>query len=198
MTHIDLLRHGALHGGIRYRGSMEESLNTVGWQQMQQRWQQLQPETDLIISSPLSRCAEPAQLWAAENNITCLIMPAFQEMHYGAWEGKTKQDIEDAYPNMLKQWRKNPVGMQIPDAESLRDFQHRVLSGWQKLLTEHHNQRLLIITHSGVFRLILSHILHADLAAMRRFRVQYAAWARIEHQQGHHCMLQQYQQGLIT
>jgi len=197
MKHIDLLRHGSLCGGVRYRGSMEENLDDLGWQQMQSRWQQLQAEVDIIICSPLSRCAEPAQQWAKEKGISCVIMPEFQEMYYGAWEGKTKQDIELDFPNMLQQWRTNTLGLRIPDAEKIEDFQTRVLSGWQQLLSKHAHQHVLILTHSGVFRLILSHVLGANLNALRRFRVQYAAWARIEYQQAsNQLMLQQYQQGL--
>jgi len=196
MKHIDLLRHGALHGGVRYRGSMEEELNDLGWQQMQARWQQLQPGVDVIICSPLSRCAQPAKQWAAEKKIPCVLMPELQEMHYGLWEGKTKQDIQCEFPAMLEQWRRDPVHMQIPEAESLLNFQTRVLRGWQEILARYAQQQVLIVTHSGVFRLILSHILGADLAALRRFQVNYAAWARLEHQQGQAVMLQQYQQGL--
>ncbi|MDQ6962916.1 MAG: histidine phosphatase family protein [Mariprofundaceae bacterium] len=196
MGHVDLLRHGALCGGVRYRGRMEEDLNAEGWQQMEQRWQQLKPDSEVIISSPLSRCAIPAQKWAKEKGIACVIMPEFQEMNYGAWEGMSKAEIEKAFPNMLAQWRTDPSSMQIPDAESLHDFRLRVLSGWQKIITAHAHQHVLLLTHSGVFRLILSQILGAELAALRHFRVQYAAWARLEHKKGEKMMLQAYQQGL--
>ena len=196
MSHIDLLRHGALCGGVRYRGRMDEDLNEEGWIQMEQRWQQLKSDADVIVTSPLSRCAIPAQKWAKDKGITCVIMPELQEMDYGVWEGKTKAEIEQYFPNMLQQWRVDPTSMTIPKAESLQDFRVRVLAGWQKVMSCYADQHVLILTHSGVFRLILSHILGAELAALRHFRVHYGAWARLEHQQGKKMMLQAYQKGL--
>ena len=61
---MDLLRHGALEGGVKYRGSVDDPLTSEGRQQMNTVWSRLDGGIDLIISSPLCRCAEPA--WVHE------------------------------------------------------------------------------------------------------------------------------------
>jgi len=55
MLTVDLLRHGALEGGIKYRGTVDDPLTFEGRQAMDQVWQQLAKDMDYIITSPLSR-----------------------------------------------------------------------------------------------------------------------------------------------
>ena len=53
-TTIDLLRHGDVEGGRKYRGQLDDPLSELGWQQLRsatskkQNWQH-------IVSSPLFR-----------------------------------------------------------------------------------------------------------------------------------------------
>ena len=62
---VDLLRHGELEGGIKYRGTTDDPLTASGQQAMEQIWQQLRHDVDVIITSPLSRCRHPASEWAS-------------------------------------------------------------------------------------------------------------------------------------
>ena len=56
-THVDLLRHGEVEGGERYRGSTDDALSARGWEQMRAAVGDACAWTG-IVSSPLKRCAE--------------------------------------------------------------------------------------------------------------------------------------------
>ena len=69
---VDLLRHGELEGGIKYRGHTDDPLTTSGQLAMIQIWQQLQHDVEIIITSPLSRCCILANEWANTARFLCI------------------------------------------------------------------------------------------------------------------------------
>jgi len=178
-TTVDLLRHGALIGGVRYRGTVEAELSDAGRVAMDAVWNQLADSLDGIVTSPLSRCREPACEWAEKAGISCIVHDDLREMHYGAWEGLSAKEIEAQFPGMLVRWRENPVGMRIPGAETIEDFAARVTSAWRRILDESEGKHILLIAHSGTLRVILTHVLGAPLSATRRFAMPYAVWHRV-------------------
>ncbi|OIO70302.1 MAG: cobalamin biosynthesis protein CobC [Zetaproteobacteria bacterium CG12_big_fil_rev_8_21_14_0_65_55_1124] len=187
-TTIDLLRHGALVGGVRYRGNIEAELTAAGRADMDAVWAQLNTQVGLIVSSPLGRCRKPAEEWSNQSGIACEIVDDFREMHYGEWEGLGADEIEQRFPGQLACWRENPVGMQIPGAESIEDFAARVVRAWGGMLRAHAGHHLLVVAHSGTLRVILAHVLGAGLPSTRRFAMPYAAWSRV-HVSHDRCLL---------
>jgi len=178
-TTIDLLRHGELQGGIRYRGRTEAVLTREGRAAMDDVWRKLEGSIDVIVTSPLSRCRQPAESWAKQAGIGCRVEPDIRELNYGAWEGLSKEEIEDQFPGMLSRWRENPVGMHIPEADRIEDFAKRVIESWETILTKSAGKHSLVVAHSGTLRVILAHILGAPLPAIRRFSMPYASWSRV-------------------
>jgi len=185
---IDLLRHGALKGGIRYRGNTEAALTKAGREAMDVVWHELHGSIDAIVTSPMSRCRQPAEAWAKKAGIPCQVEPNIHEMDYGAWEGLSQEEIEMRFPGMLSRWRENPVGMRIPDAERIEDFARRVLEGWEAILCASTGKHVLVVAHSGSLRVILAHVLGAPLPTIRRFAMPYVSWSRVIDDRGKLCL----------
>jgi len=182
MTHdtvVDLLRHGELEGGIRYRGSIEAALTPSGRNRMDALWRMLEQDVQAIVTSPLTRCRQPAEAWAARAGIPVYIEPRIREMEYGAWEGLDQAQIEAHFPGMLAKWRANPVGMRIPEAEAFDAFARRVLAGWRDILQKHQGRHVLVVAHSGSLRVIVTQVLNAPLSAVRRLAMPYGCWSRV-------------------
>jgi len=184
MLTIDILRHGALQGGVKYRGQIEADLTPDGREAMNQVWQQLTGQIDCIVTSPLSRCAEAALDWARQADIRCIIEPRLAEMRYGDWEDKTAQQIESISPGMLQQWRKDPTGMRPPgDGESPEELRQRIASWWQETCDTMTDQHILVIGHSGSMRMLIAHALNQPISATRTMDMPYAGWKRLVHHQ---------------
>ena len=179
----DLLRHGALKGGVKYRGRIEEDLTAEGRIKMDHVWKNIRKDIDLIITSPRSRCALPAQYWADKKAIPCIIEPRIAEMHYGHWEGLTHDEIEVAFPNMLAQWRKDPTGMRPPQGESPEELQTRIADFWQDACQRYRGKHALIVGHSGSMRMLIAHILNQPISYTRDIAMPYACWSRAEHRE---------------
>jgi len=180
MLTIDMLRHGALVGGVKYRGTQDDPLTPAGRTSMDRVWQQLHRDVSLIISSPLKRCAEPAQAWATQAGIPCLMEPALQELAYGEWEGKTAVEIQQAYPGMLETWRQTPTQMTPPGGESMRSFSRRVGQCLQRLVHHYCDEHILLVAHSGSIRMLIAHALKAPVVSTRHLSMPYACWSRLE------------------
>jgi len=182
---IDVLRHGELQGGIKYRGLLDDPLTKHGRNTMDKIWDTLKNDVTLVISSPLSRCAEPAQSWAKESDIPLQIDARLQELHYGLWEGKTAQEIEEISPNILKSWRKDPEHMTPPQGEAMLDFQARTFAFLQALKDLNHDeqhQHVLLVTHSGTARALIAHALSAPCVTTRHLVVPYGCCSRLRYE----------------
>ncbi len=185
---IDLLRHGELEGGIRYRGCLDDPLTSRGWEQMQEVWEKLAASVARIYASPLSRCREPAQSWqAAHPSVILRIDERLREMDYGEWEGLNMEQIARRDADLLRRWREDPSGLCPPGGETYDSFCARVQSFCEQLwkVEEEH---VLIVCHSGSFRLLLQSLLAMPAACARRFDVPYACWSRI-HRRESRCSL---------
>ena len=186
MLTIDLLRHGALEGGVKYRGALDEALTQAGREAMDKVWQQLQGEVDTIICSPLSRCAEPALSWADKSGIPCVIEPAIQELSYGDWEGLTAEQIEYAYPGVLQAWRQDPTPMTPPNGESMLAFSDRIQSFFDDFIQKYEQGgHVLLVGHSGSIRMLIAHALQAPVVSTRHLSMPYACWSRLSVDSGH-------------
>ncbi|CAH1387367.1 histidine phosphatase family protein [Candidatus Nitrotoga sp. M5] len=177
-TTIDLIRHGEVEGGSRFRGSTDDPLTKLGWQQMQQTLEAGSDWTH-IISSPLQRCAKFTEYWAEKNKLPYSLDNGFQEMHFGDWEGKTSDDLSATDPDALQRFWQDPNKHAPNNAELLSDFRQRVLNAWQSLIHRQQGQHILLISHGGPIRIILADILEMPLHALLRLEVPLAAISRI-------------------
>lgn len=152
---LDLLRHGETTGGNGFRGSTDDQLTEHGQAQMQQALAAV-GGWDLVISSPLQRCRVFAEQFAAERGLPLRIEADLRELHFGEWEGRNAAEILFEDEQALGKFWNDPYAFTPPAAEPVRDFANRVLSSVQRLNDELTGQRVLLITHGGVMRLLLA------------------------------------------
>jgi len=181
---VDLLRHGELEGGVKYRGLVDDPLTTAGRAAMDGVWNEVKSEVNLIISSPLSRCLGPATEWAKEAGIESVSDERIAEMHYGDWEGMTSEEIMARYPGMLEKWRADPESVQVPNGESVLQLQERIAAFWSEVCETHDGKHLLVVAHSGSLRMLITHLLNAPIITTRHMQMPYACWSRIAYEHG--------------
>ncbi len=176
-TIIDLLRHGEVQGETCFRGSQDDPLTPQGLRQMQRQTAGLRWDT--IISSPLQRCQAFAEKLKNQENTALNISPAFREIHFGDWEGKSAEQISQNHARQLQLFYQDPVNHPPPSGEPFKDFEHRVMLGWHTLLKERQNQYVLVITHAGVIRLLFSQIFNLPYSQCFQFEIAPAHLTRL-------------------
>jgi alpha-ribazole phosphatase len=179
-TIVDLLRHGEMEGNSVYRGVTDDILTDHGWQQMVNALEN-RKSWDILYTSPLQSCCEFAELIASEDDTNIEISESFQETDFGLWEGLSPDEIMKEDADLLKKWWKYPTKVSPPEGEDFHDFQARVLSSFKQMIADNKGKRILLVTHSGVIRLILMHILSMPEEAFFRINVDYASLTKIHY-----------------
>lgn len=185
-TAIDLLRHGETVGGVCFRGSTDDPLTEGGWTQMRDAAEKEGPYWDRIISSPLKRCADFACELGQQHSMPVSLDERFQEMHFGAWEGRSAAELMATDADALTHFWNDPLRYTPPQAEPLADFEARILSAWRDVVSRYVGEKILLVTHGGVIRILLCHVRQRPIECLLEFEVGHASIQRIhiEHTQG--------------
>ena len=152
---LDLLRHGETEQGGGLRGSIDDALTAHGWQQMRDAVAE-RGGWDRIISSPLQRCRLFAEALAAERQLPLSLEPGLQELHFGDWEGRSAAELMETDERGLGLFWADPYGFTPPNGEPVLAFSARVLGAVERLQAAYAGQRLLVVCHGGVMRLLLA------------------------------------------
>ncbi|MGC8119804.1 histidine phosphatase family protein [Marinobacter sp. VGCF2001] len=179
-TVIDLIRHGEPEGGQMFRGSKDDPLSDLGWQQMtaavtdRDQW-------DIIISSPMQRCQHFARQLSEQHRLPLHLEADLREIGFGEWEGMTGDQVRASYGEKLQQFWADPVNAHPPGGEPVSDFFERVLRGFERCQQTFDGQRVLVVCHGGVIRMILASVLGIPLEkSFTGFAVPYACRSRIQ------------------
>lgn len=152
---LDLLRHGETERGGGLRGSLDDALTPLGWQQMRDAvanpaaWQR-------IASSPLQRCARFAEQLSSQLSLPMSLEPDLQELHFGDWEGVSTAQLMETDAEGLGRFWENPYTFTPPNGEPVSAFSERVCGAVLRLQQKHDGERILLISHGGVMRLLLA------------------------------------------
>jgi alpha-ribazole phosphatase len=178
-TLIDLMRHGELVGGSRYRGQINDPLSETGWKQMRTIVADFHP-WDVIVSSSLSRCLAFAEELSERHGIPLEIEPRFKEIGFGSWQGKTPEEITRYDSGVLQRFYRDPVNNHPDEAEGLGSFRCRVVAAWNDLLDRHAGKHILVVCHAGTIRMAIAHVLDIPLSNLFRIKVANAGITRFE------------------
>lgn len=149
-----LMRHGqtVCNQENRFYGSLESPLTDQGRLQAKRMAQLLElHEIDQVYVSQLSRAQETARLIFP--NRTYTVLSGLNEKDFGLWEGKTADEIEDAFSNEWNRWLEAPLIYTPPEAEVFSKFEERVKTCMQSIL-DSPTQSLAVVAHLGVLRII--------------------------------------------
>nr|WP_243887282.1 histidine phosphatase family protein [Shewanella algae] len=165
------------------------------------------PQSLALLSSPAQRC----QAFAAELKADMPdYFPAPLQQHdwlweldFGDWDGMKVASVYQQHSEAAEAFWRDPVANTPPGGESLPAFRRRVLDGWQTMVQRWLAREVnssessvsgdsgssasadaaLILTHSGVIRLLLAEILlpgqMPPAAVFNALELPYAAWVRI-------------------
>ena len=175
---IDLLRHGQPAGGDRFRGVQDDPLSEIGWQQMRDSVQGMSG-WDVVVSSPLKRCAEFAAELAEQYGLDLEIKADFAELAFGDWEGRSYEEIKQSAPQAWQAFFEDPINNTPPGGEPMADFCQRIDAAWDELLEQYKGRHVLVVCHGAVMRVIYRRILNTPMSSLFSIEVPYACLSRI-------------------
>ena len=169
-TRVYLVRHGAteLSAEDRFAGAIDVLLSDAGRDQARRLGARLAPEAiDVAYASPLKRTMETAKLVAESHGLEISAHDGLREIGHGRWEGMTRADVERDFPEEYSRWEHDPYSFAPSGGETGLQVTARALPALLRIVEDHCDQRILIVSHKATIRLLLSSLLGFD---PRRYR----------------------------
>lgn len=154
-TTIMLIRHGEAEGNYvrRFHGFYNSSLTDKGRIQIERLALRLKDtHFDFLYSSDLDRAYETAEAVNKYHNLEIIKDESFREINGGKWEDVPWDDLPVLFPESYEKWLNNPIETQMPDGETMVEFNERLILGIHKLIARHEGKTICIASHGTAIR----------------------------------------------
>ncbi|MBC6463540.1 histidine phosphatase family protein [Actinomadura sp. HBU206391] len=166
-TTLYLVRHGQTvwHAENRYAGVSDVALTATGQEQADRlgRWAE-KSGLDAVWCSPLSRARATAAPAASALGLALRVDNDLREVDFGAAEGHTLAELD---PAVVAAFRADPVLGSFPGAEDPRSAAGRAVIALDRIAARHPGERVLVVAHNTLLRLVLCSLLEIPLSRYR-------------------------------
>ncbi len=170
---VYLVRHGSTTWNEEGRicGHRELPLSERGKGEAQGAEKFLSPcPIDHALTSPLTRTAQTAEIILTRRSVRPQVDQRLIELKLRGWEGEQRQVLID--DPLWQQWISAPHKAATPEGERLQEIQVLVVSCLNDGLRQIPSKgELLIVSHGGVLRVLLLHLLEMPLSAYHKVRI---------------------------
>lgn len=157
---IYLVRHGEVEARPNVLlGDTDVELNGRGEQQS--NWLAVRladTPIDRCFCSPLLRAQQTATILTENSNVKIETQTALREINFGRWEGRSFAEIETEDPLKAKDWCSDPLNFSFPEGEPVKVFMQNLQTYFHALKIAD-GEHLLLVTHGGVIRVLLTFLL---------------------------------------
>jgi broad specificity phosphatase PhoE/ribonuclease HI len=186
-TRLLLLRHGVtpLTGEKRFSGvGGDPDLTELGQAQARAAADRLVlarfGAIDAIISSPLRRTQQTAELVAERAGLPVRTEPGLIEMDFGRFEGLTFAEARSRFPHEVDAWLADTSNAP-PGGESLVQAAARVAQARDRVISRFARRTVLAVTHVTPIKALICQALGAPLAASHRMELGAASLTVIDY-----------------
>lgn len=160
MSELIFIRHAETDLSGRFCGHADPPINERGREQVRCLRSALgDASMDRVLSSDLRRATQTAAELADTWNRTFLPCTALREISFGDWEALTWEQIEARDSAIARQWLESFPLTPAPRGESFSDFRERVLCAVCSIEAEAQGERVAVVTHGGVMRVVLQELM---------------------------------------
>lgn len=193
---IYLIRHGETEGAEtkRYKGHIDVPLSANGIEQIKRVAGYLnkdnspipllskrgQKRVNAVYCSDLSRAVKSAEIIAEPHGLKPVIMPELRERNFGLWEGMSFDEIREKWPDAFNAWAANPLEFSPMNGESTIAVRDRALKVFNEIIEKHKGDNIAIVSHGGINRVILCHLLGIPLENIFRIEQDYGCLNIVE------------------
>jgi probable phosphoglycerate mutase len=175
-TTVVMLRHGVTEHTVNKvfsgLGGDDPGLTDLGREQARRAAARLAQRgpIDVIVSSPLRRTRETAEVVAEKLGLDVQLEPGFAEAAFGEWDGFSFPDIMERWPDDIRSWLDSPA-VAPPGGESLDAVSERVDEARKRLLSDFEGQTVVVVSHVTPIKMMLKLALDAEMDMVHRFEL---------------------------
>ena len=192
---VVLLRHGDTRLTPERRfsgvGSADPGLSATGRDQARQAADSAllrgRPFTE-ILTSPMVRCQETAQILAAALGVSVTIDRSLREMDFGLWEEMTFDEVQERYPEDLQRWKQSASASPTGSSETFAAVLDRMRTAAERFATRYAGASVVAVTHVTPVKALVADALGAPPSALFRMELSSACFSRITYTGGEACV----------
>jgi alpha-ribazole phosphatase len=189
-TQLYLIRHGEVEekyhrvfGGSR----VDMNLSTRGHQQARAMADYVSKvKLNTVYVSPMKRAQQTVQPLLEKLDCRYHTHPDLHEVDFGDWTGLSWQELHDKHQISAFSWLEMMENATVPNGECAKTFRKRVDPVLQEILRQHQGDKVAVVCHGGVIRMMLSILLDLPLPKTSHFEIEYASVTRLELLPGKH------------
>lgn len=181
MTTVLLLRHARSEANSQgiLAGRSDSPLDETGREQAAALGKRLADvQFDRVVSSPQLRARQTAEL-AVGGRADITIDDAFAECDYGDWSGAPLSELATEPSWEIVQWL--PSAAEFPSGETMAQMSHRATHGIQRLVKQHPDDIIWVVTHGDVIKAILADALGVHLDHFQRIVIDTASVSIVQY-----------------
>lgn len=167
MTQIYLVRHGQTQWNREeiFRGTADIPLNESGIREAHLAAESLKERAiKAVFSSPLARAKQTAEAIAGLHGLEVRIIEGLKDLCFGEWQGVSHQAVLERYPELFRQWLREPHRVTFPGGESLGAIQSRAVEAVKKVVLKHPEETIVMVSHRVVNRALICGLVGIDLS----------------------------------
>jgi 2,3-bisphosphoglycerate-dependent phosphoglycerate mutase len=136
-----------------------------------------------IYSSTLRRAADTAAAIASATELPITYVPELKEINCGEVDGHEIEQVKRDYPMLWQaNLRQDDPDFKWPNGESYRQFRMRCLTGLRRIVANHADRQVVLVTHAGVISQIIGYVQGMSPARWEAFRPATASVSVLEWQ----------------
>jgi broad specificity phosphatase PhoE len=106
---------------------------------------------DAIISSPLKRAVQTAEIIGAATGHAVTVIEEFREINCGEFDGAPPSDaLWEHHDRILASWRDGDLDVRFPGGENYHMLLARVRAGLAQAVAGRDGQKIVIVAHGGI------------------------------------------------
>ena len=155
------VRHGETFYNLegRIQGQTNSRLSPLGQRQCEAVALRLVDQAiDAVVSSPLERAIDSAQVIADKVGVTLATDPRLMEINAGIFQGLTWPEINDRYAAEAARWKTQDPDFRIPQGESRRDVMLRAQAAFDAIRATG-KRSVVVLGHGGSLSAALKSLL---------------------------------------
>jgi broad specificity phosphatase PhoE len=118
-----------------------------------------------VRTSPLERCVVTGTRIAEACGLQSLSTQGLIDLHYGEWQWKTYDEVNEQSPHLYALWRSAPHLVRFPFGESLQDIVLRSADVFRSMIEGFPGDTVVLVGHDSVNRALLLQVLDQPLSA---------------------------------
>lgn len=180
------VRHGETDWNVtlRYQGHSPVPLNERGREQARHTGGRLRHRAvTALYASDVLRAWETAQIIGDIIGLTPQPVAELREIDVGQWAGFTTAELEQRFPEHMRDYRRDPANTVRIGGESYAQLQTRALGALRNLQEQHHaDDTIVAVSHGGTIRSVVCDILGINLLHFGKMWLDNASFTELRYE----------------